>query len=446
MNKSVRIAVVNWSRRKVGGVETYLSGVIPELCRRGFPLAFWSEDDIPTNREPIELPDGVQAWCASELGRDKALAALHDWRPDLLYVHKVSQPATEGELLKIAPAVFFAHDYYGTCISGAKTFKYPRVVPCSRRFGWKCLLHYYPHRCGGWSPVTMVKLYLLQSKRLKLLRKYRAIVTHSDHLQSEYIKHGLEPSRVHNLSYYAHTMRENYSQNKEIPRADVVSLNSIPDGDSGKTKPYYKIIFVGRMDQLKGGRIFLQALPQVKSLLARPLKVTFAGDGPDRTAWERQAERVQALSEGLSIEFVGWANAIQLNSLWTTCDLLVVPSQWPEPFGLVGVEAGLHGVPVAAFSVGGIPTWLINGVNGYLAPGDPPTPAGLTDAIVKCLQDPVTHASLRQNALKLAQEFNIGNHMVALLDVFEKVVGDRGKSPALSFRNENQSFVNKFAD
>ena len=50
----------------------------------------------------------------------------------------------------------------------------------------------------------------------------------------------------------------------------------------------------------------------------------------------------------------------------------MVPSIWPEPFGQVGPEAGLYGVPAAAFAVGGTPSWLTDGVNGRLAPGDPP--------------------------------------------------------------------------
>ena len=56
-------------------------------------------------------------------------------------------------------------------------------------------------------------------------------------------------------------------------------------------------------------------------------------------------------------------------------DLLVVPSVWPEPFGLVGPEAAHHGVPSAAFAVGGIPEWLVDGVSGHLAAGDRPTGA-----------------------------------------------------------------------
>ena len=167
----MRVAVVNWSRRKVGGVETYLGNVIPEMHRANLVLAFWSEVDVPHDRAQIELPEGVPAFCASELGTRRALAALREWRPDLLYIHKVSQPGVETKLLDIAPAVFFAHDYYGTCISGAKTFKSPQVIPCDRRFGWQCLLHYYPHRCGGLNPVTMLKLYRLQSRRLKLMHE-----------------------------------------------------------------------------------------------------------------------------------------------------------------------------------------------------------------------------------------------------------------------------------
>ena len=81
----------------------------------------------------------------------------------------------------------------------------------------------------------------------------------------------------------------------------------------------------------------------------------------------------------MAIEFVGWVNAQQADVLLTDCDVLVLPSLWPEPFGLVGSEAARHGVPVVAFAVGGITEWLTDGVNGYLAPGDPPSAAASVD-------------------------------------------------------------------
>src|ERR1700704_5128403 len=196
----MRIAIINWSSRHVGGAETYLSRTIPELARLGHELAFMHEIDTPANREHIALPEGVPAWCVSELGARRALDALREWEPDLIYTHSLMTPSLEAETLKIAPAIFFAHAYYGTCISGAKTFKSPTVRPCDRRFGWKCLLHYYPRRCGGLSPVTMLRMFHLQSRRLELLRQYDAIVTHSTHMRSEYLKHGLPPDKVYNLS------------------------------------------------------------------------------------------------------------------------------------------------------------------------------------------------------------------------------------------------------
>ena len=67
-------------------------------------------------------------------------------------------------------------------------------------------------------------------------------------------------------------------------------------------------------------------------------------------------------------------------------DVVVMPSLWPEPFGLVGLEANRRGVPVVAFATGGIPEWLHDGVNGCLAPGDPPTADGLADALIRCIR------------------------------------------------------------
>jgi glycosyltransferase involved in cell wall biosynthesis len=103
-------------------------------------------------------------------------------------------------------------------------------------------------------------------------------------------------------------------------------------------------------------------------------------------------------------------------------DLLVVPSLWPEPFGRIGPEAGTHGLPVAGFAVGGIPDWLEDGVNGYLARGDPPGVAALSDAIVKCLRDDSVHQKLRQGAVSLAARYSMRNHINALFAVFEAVL------------------------
>jgi glycosyltransferase involved in cell wall biosynthesis len=344
----------------------------------------------------------------------------------VIYTHKLSDPELERAALSLGPSVFFAHDYNGTCISGTKTFKSPAVQPCHRRFGWQCLLHYFPRRCGGLSPVTMFKLYGTQSRRLENLRRYDAIVTHSDHMLSELIKHGLSPQHAYNFPYYVQPADTRESLSRRLAQAEAAA-SLIPETTSADSheleKPAHAgwhLLFSGRMEYLKGGHVFIDALAEVAAALDKPLRVTFAGDGRERAAWERRAARLQ--NQRLDFDFTGWVNRQRIEELLETCDLLVVPSLWPEPFGLVGPEAGLFGVPVAAFEVGGIPDWLVDGLNGYLAPGVAPTASGLAEAIIKCLRDPLVYARLRRGAFEVAQQFNIKNHMAALLEVFTNVI------------------------
>ncbi len=99
-----------------------------------------------------------------------------------------------------------------------------------------------------------------------------------------------------------------------------------------------------------------------------------------------------------------------------------MPSLWPEPFGRVGLEAGLYGVPTAAFAVGGIPEWLCDGANGHLASGEPPTASGLADAIWRCLTDRDHFTQLCDGAREQAQRFGVNQHIDQLCKLFEEVV------------------------
>jgi glycosyltransferase involved in cell wall biosynthesis len=100
-------------------------------------------------------------------------------------------------------------------------------------------------------------------------------------------------------------------------------------------------------------------------------------------------------------------------------DVLVVPSVWPEPFGMVGIEAGSVGLPAIAYAVGGIPDWLIPGVSGESAPGERPNPQQLAEAIVRALGDPDHHQRLRIGAWEVARRFSPEAHLERLLPVLK---------------------------
>lgn len=405
----MRILIANWTCREVGGAETYLSTIAPELRRIGHEVAFLWESDVPANYERIGLPPRSEQWTISEVGRMRALEAVREWYPDLIYVHRLDDPVLEAGILQVAPAVFFAHDHSRTCISGTKTFTFPVAVPCNRRFGWKCLVHYYPRRCGGLNPITMWRLYRLQVERHALLYRYDAIVTASDHMREEYLKYDRRP-KVHKIPFPV--LHSGLSRNAAKPDCSRFERR--------------RLLFVGRMVALKGGLVLLEALPQVAKAIRLPIRVTFVGAGPEQVAWQAKAANIEADEKRLCIEFAGWLQRDRISALFDNSDLLIVPSLCPESFGVVGVEAASHGVPAAAFAVGGVREWLFDGVNGHLAPGDPPTAAGLAEAIIKCLRDPEEHARLRRGATEVATRFTPAAHATKLLSVFHEVVATAG--------------------
>jgi glycosyltransferase involved in cell wall biosynthesis len=424
----MRIAITSRTNRHVGGVEMYLGDLLPALTQLEHEVAFLCETDLPTHREAlVGNHSSIPQWSAASIGADGALNALRRWKPDLIFGHGIDNVQLEAKTLQLAPSVFFVHNYYGTCISGTKTFQSPLPTACSRRFGWSCLLHYYPRRCGGLNPGTMVHLFQVQRERLALLSQYHAVVMQSQHMYREYVKHGVAVDRLHQLDYLspapAQGLPDTTAQEslgfpiRIVPTAETASTLQ---RDAGVVT--LRLTFVGRMDALKGGSLLIEALPAVAVALKRPLYVTFVGDGPSRAEWQRMADHVQTSVRNVAIEFRGWLSKSQVEAVFEKTDLVVVPSIWPEPLGLVGIEAGRHGIPVAAFAVGGVIEWLLDGINGYLASGDPPTAPGLARAIIECLREPMLYGRLRKGALEVASRFSRANHCTQLLRVFQSTL------------------------
>ncbi len=426
----MRIVITNTNLRLAGGIEIYLDTIIPAICEAGHKIALLGKMDGPVGRPGIGMRANVPVWCLSGMGAPSAFRELKAWRPDLIYAQGLDEPMLDAEALAVAPNVFFAHGYHGTCISGGKSFSYPVARPCVRQFGWQCFAHFYPHRCGGLNPLTMWREYSRQETQLRLLKEYRAILTASDHMRREYLKHGFAESAVHLVPLPVYSGRDNCGSGYASLHSPLAGRD---DGWRRETSTHtqgaksnedeWRLLFAGRMTRLKGGAVLLDAIPAVAAALGRPVRVTFAGEGPAREDWAAQGRVLAARNPNLRIEFVGWLDADALDALAKSIHLLVMPSLWPEPFGLVGPEFGLKGIPAAAFAVGGIPEWLTDGINGCLAPGDLPTAHGLAAAIIRCLHDSNEYARLRRGAVALARRFSLARHLETLMAVFAEAAG-----------------------
>ncbi len=378
----------------VGGVETYLRVVIPRLMEAGFELGVLCEVPAPDGGIVAGL-DGVPRWSASGRAVDATLADVSKWRPDVVYSHGMADANLETALAARYPTIAFAHNYFGTCISGTKCHARPVAEPCERVFGPGCLAAYFPRRCGGLNPLTALGLYRTQRRRNRMLGDFHTVLVASRHMAAEMIRNGVPANRVHLVPLFP--------------------TDSTPDPEPPSVCPQRsKLLFVGRLTALKGLSHLIRAIPLAEANLGRRLTLLVAGEGSERANCEAEARRL-----GVDAEFVGWVDTSRREAEMRTADLLVVPSVWPEPFGLVGIEAGCVGLPAVAYEVGGIPDWLEPGVSGEMAPGERPDPSELAAAIVRALGDPVHWQKLRVGAWEVARRFSVEAHLDRLLPILE---------------------------
>jgi glycosyltransferase involved in cell wall biosynthesis len=150
------------------------------------------------------------------------------------------------------------------------------------------------------------------------------------------------------------------------------------------------LIFVGRLVSDKGVDLLLRALAALRQSGIQS-RLTIVGDGPERPALERQA---QDLGLSASITFVGQENGSGLAERLNHHRILVVPSRWPEPFGIVALEAIACGCVVVGSAEGGLPEAI--GPCGLTFPNG--NEAALAAVLRELLENPQRVAELRSGA------------------------------------------------
>lgn len=399
----MRILIASSHRNLVGGVEKYLQAVLPGLLERGHELGLLYEYPASPKHEHIDSLSALRhAWCLLEDDPQAVFRSVAGWKPDLVYSHGFDSPdavALENSLLDAYPVVLYVHNYNRTCATGRKCYSFPQIQTCSRTLGPACLLMAYPRHCGSLNPRILGLQYSQHTGLHARLSDHRAILVASRHMRREMEQNGVNPQKLHLAP---------------LPTTDVVPSTLRP----AAKWPAGKIIFVGRLTDIKGAKYLIQAIPKASRVLNRPLSLTVAGEGPQRHGLEETARRL-----GVATEFVGWVHTQKKLDLLREADLLAVPSLWPEPFALVGIEAGCLGVPAVGYSVGGIPDWLIPGETGELAPGSPPTVDGLADAIVRAFGDAGHYDRLCAGAWNAAQRFTLEKHLAFLEPILDAEAG-----------------------
>jgi glycosyltransferase involved in cell wall biosynthesis len=405
----MRILLANDGFGDAGGVQNYLDAVSAGLASRGHELAIVHRDGTPAPFAAAATRSLQQFGVAAE-GIESTMGRIARWAPDLCFSHNMDILDIDRALVARWPVVKFMHGYLGTCIGGQKRHGFPVARPCDRRFGVACLALYAPRHCGELKPSTFVRQYRWAREQHGLLPRYRTLVVASEHMKREFVRNGVPPSQIQvNALFPTHNFVESGSGRNNVR----LKTDTTHDPKAHATNDDACVAFVGRMTVLKGGDLLVDAIALASKRLGRTIRLLLIGDGPQRAMWEQRAAERRLPSTA-----TGWLNGDDRWAALRQATLLALPSSWPEPFGLVGLEAAALGIPAVAFDVGGVREWLRPGVNGYLAPGDPPRAAGLADALVAALNDQDELRAMGSRAIGVAREMSVDRHLDCLESIF----------------------------
>jgi phosphatidylinositol alpha-1,6-mannosyltransferase len=226
--------------------------------------------------------------------------------------------------------------------------------------------------------IAMAYAYEIRAPRMRriatvALRGAARVVTISEFSRRAVEAHGVRADRVSVIR----------------PGAAIRSRAAGSADGRGTTREASRILLsVGRLvDAYKGHDMVIRALPLV--LAKHPdAAYVIVGDGPLRRYLERLAESLGVMA---SVQFVGQATDAEVSDWYERCHLFVLASResgvsgGAEGYGIVFIEANLHGKPVVAGRSGGIPDAVIDGHTGILV--DPTEVCEIADAIILLLSD-----------------------------------------------------------
>ena len=194
-----------------------------------------------------------------------------------------------------------------------------------------------------------------------------------------------------------------------IPPGYDPALFAAAPADPFPGLPRPRVAYLGRLAPQKDVGTLLAAFAR---LPAGP-QLLLVGDGPDRAALQRLAQRC-----GGRVQFTGFVPHAQVPAVLQHVDLLVLPSLY-EDLSSALIEAMAAGLPVVATRVGGTADLVRHGVNGLLvAPRDP---AALAAAISQVLADPVAAARMSAAARHTAAGYEWPGLARQMLKVYQQV-------------------------
>jgi glycosyltransferase involved in cell wall biosynthesis len=327
---------------------------------------------------------------------------LHDQRPDVAHLHNVYHQLTLSVVDELAaqeiPIVMTLHDYKPVCPSYVL---YTDDEPCHR-----CVAgnpgHAVVHRCikGSRAASAVGAAEALLARTRKLYERIDAFISPSQYLADVMVEGGLPAERMH-----------------VIP--NFVADEQFRDDSPREVGDPPTVLFVGRLEEVKGVRVLLEAA----QLVAPQVDVIVVGHGP------LEDEVLQAERDGV-VRYLGRRDWDEIAQLMDQARALVVPSLWEENCPMVVLEAGARGCPIIASDRGGLTELVRHDIDGLLV--SPKNPQHLASAIQLLSQDAALYQRFGHQFQDRTRMRNTGRtYLSSLLTLYQSCISVQKAQGAL---------------
>ncbi len=186
---------------------------------------------------------------------------------------------------------------------------------------------------------------LNRAYRQAALRKFDRVVVTSEFLQTQ-ISSIVDPARIAKVA--------NPADSPELVYQAARGIAELPG---------FNILVVGMLNENKGQMDIVQNLDKLVAAIP-DAHVYFAGRG------ERIEKRIHEVAQEKGfpdrVEVLGYLGRDELYQWMRRCQVVGLPTLWPEPFGRVPLEAGLSARPVVAYRIGGLKETILHERTGLL--------------------------------------------------------------------------------
>jgi glycosyltransferase involved in cell wall biosynthesis len=181
-----------------------------------------------------------------------------------------------------------------------------------------------------------------------------------------------------------------------------------------------ELIYLGRLVSDKGVDLLIEALADLRKRGLTP-RLTIIGSGSEEDALRALAKECGVREQ---IDFSGSKNPAEIARLLNAHQVLVVPSRWPEPFGIVALEGIGSGCVVVASQAGGLPD-VVGSCGITYEMGNR---AELTESLYRVLSEPELREALLKDAESHLNQYKPATVAATYLQVFHRAIEEEHRT------------------